>query len=203
MSTVSNRYDCEDYLVAYRDHRDYPKIHDPMFHLVRDLHHADARVLDLCCSVGLLGQRIKDQLKLVVVGVEGYVNSRKDSSAYGVDIQIATMKVNPGTLDGLLRIIREVQVDTIVARRCLYELWDRPDHPFGRIFANAIREAGVKQVYIQGLAKTSRSTRAMHDVNAEMAAFAPEYKTLYHSGQFAVVSTCPAPPAKPTNWEDI
>ena len=71
------RYNDPSHFVRWRRDRTFPKIHDALAalldkHLPATAPWAPARFLDLCCSIGLLGQRIRETRPgSTVVGVEG------------------------------------------------------------------------------------------------------------------------------------
>lgn len=187
-----NRYDSTNYLQDYQQDHTFPRIHDEMFHLVNQYRRGCTSALDLCCSTGLLGQRIIDVLKMPCVGVEGFVASSREGADYGVGMQVYELRVTPATLPAFITIVKDHKVDMLVARRAVSEVFKTADDPFGDVFVTELLAAGVHTVVLQGRAISTRSVHPMKSIDEEMAAFKRQMPVLHYGGQFAVLSTKPA-----------
>lgn len=207
-ASTANRYDSTAYLEAYRDAKEFPKIHDDLFGLVRD-YGVRCNALDLCCSIGLLGQRLIDHLGINCIGVEGYLISSREGPEYGVMMPVYELKVTMETLPQFFSILKEHQVETLVARRCISEIFPGPDTPLAHAFVAGLKEAGVKHVFLQGRQVSANSNHPMFSIDQEVHAFKGPYNLIEQFGQFAVCSIepitrqatkTPVAALKPKSW---
>lgn len=180
------RFNSEEHLTAWRTAGKYPAIHEAIFSAVAT-HVCGGSVLDLCCSTGLLGERMRRQLGLRVVGVEADVKAVTAGLAAGVELPVTVMRVEPATLGEFIRVIRANSVTAIVARRCLPELfgWGLDGLAWGRRWAEAIAAASVTELVIQGRVPTANARNLLPTVQHEIKLLQPTYRAVVTAGQVA------------------
>jgi len=171
----SNRFDSIEYLKAFQVSGRFPAIHDDIFALIISEGHG-CRFLDLCCSTGLLAQRLmKFGGAMFAMGVDGDERAIKAGVEHGVTVPMALLNIGPDTLPELTQIIGANGISAVVARRCLPELLgERPE--MDRPFADALAAGGAKEVFIEGRVKTARAVNRLCDVEKEAAAIASRYR---------------------------
>ncbi|MBN2024949.1 MAG: hypothetical protein JW809_19385 [Pirellulales bacterium] len=162
----SLRYNSLAHVRAFREGRRWPEIHRPMVEAVLELARGQA-VLDLCCSTGLLGERLAS-LGFQAVGVERDVEAIAAARARGVTVPIVPMSVEPATLETLTRLIAERQVTVLVARRCFSEIFAaRMD--WAAVFCRRVADAGIRELFLQGRVFSTRSRHPIPHTDAEVA----------------------------------
>ncbi len=126
------RFDAQEYLDDWRERRIYPKIHDTIFGLIREESLGDS-FCDLCGNTGLLGQRVLDKIPgASVVGVEMEEEVVARGRAAGVAYERLLTRIDPTTFNAVLAFLVAHQVDVLIARRCLSEVfcdWQPGDWP--------------------------------------------------------------------------
>jgi hypothetical protein len=162
------RFNAPEYLEDWKNGK-YPNIHKIMFNAVK-LYGQGNNILDLCCSTGLLGTQIAEKLNKTVVGIESSPASIDLAAQYGVPIPIQQMKLTRETLEPFVTFCNLYNVDTIVARRCVPELFSE-DYHFGLEFVAAIKAIGVKEVFLEGRVKTSTATNIFNSIDLEIDLF--------------------------------
>jgi|TARA_R110000824_G_scaffold6506_5_gene30068 SAM-dependent methyltransferase len=146
----------------------YPSIHDRIFKMVED-NIRGGNVLDICCSTGLLGQRIQDELKKTVVGVDADRKSLQNARSYGVDVNLVEMKIDATNFSPLISVLIKNDIEVIVARRCLSEIFfNHIDQ--GAVFAERLlKETNVREIFIQGRREQPNATHPIPSCSAEVA----------------------------------
>jgi hypothetical protein len=119
-----------------------------------------------------------------VLGIDADLNATLRGSTAGVTVPFLALRIDPSTYDDLARCMREAEIDTVMARRCLPELlgdvmWSVGD------FANALREGGARDVFLQGRVRVPRPINPLHCVEREAAALGPVFKTKELLGDLA------------------
>ena len=79
------RFSDKEYLEDWRDNGVFPKIHNDIYTLFGTTWMNDS-VCDLCCSTGLLGQRVKEGFGLDVCSIEGDLKWIERGRKYGINI---------------------------------------------------------------------------------------------------------------------
>jgi len=140
-----------------------------MFNAVK-LYGQGNNVLDLCCSTGLLGTQIAEKLGKTVIGIESSLVSIDLAKAYGIPIPIQQMKLTRDTLEPFVTFCNLYSIQTIVARRCIPELFGE-DYDFGLEFVAAMATIGVKEIFLEGRVKTANATNIFNSVEHEIDLF--------------------------------
>lgn len=165
------RFDSLEHLVAFNKSRVYPKIHDDLFHLV--VAHSDPTqpFVDLCCSTGLLGQRLLDE-NYQGFGVDTVLHYAAVEA--GVALPLFKLKITRSTLPSLGALLHEHHTQMVVARRCLPELLGTDN--FGAELGKLFIDAGVTDVFLQGRKPTKNPRNPLHCLAAEVQALKPWWK---------------------------
>lgn len=178
------RFDDEFYLQDYTTNRRFPKIHDDIFNLIANRGQG-CSALDLCGNHGMLGQRIIDLLGIPCVVVEGHYPAIVMATNYGTSIPKYLLRVGKDTYPDLAGIIKEHEVDTLVARRCISELFKNVEDPDRFLWVEMLAKSGIKEVFLQGRAPTKLATHPIPNVEAEIKCFPDLYKVRFQQGQLA------------------
>lgn len=165
---MSRRFDCEDYVKDYEKRRAFPKIHNPLFQffLTRYMETPGDtawRVCDLCCSTGLLAQRIRVHGGMVAIGVDRDENAIGLGESAGID-GLVHLAVGPDTLTRLAKLLATKRINVVVMRRCIPELFDA-DPSWAPAFFRTLWGAGVTDLLVEG--RKSRSTSRGNLCNIE------------------------------------
>lgn len=191
MNDTSKRFSSPEHLAAFKERGVFPVIHEPLFNLVLERAEGTS-FMDLCCHFGLLGERLRRHIRGArAVGVEMDAAAVEAGRAAGVQIPLHVMKVEPKSLGSFIGLITEHQVTTLVARRCLSEVFvtdhakPTKDEAFAAELRRQLRAAGVREVFAQGRAPTARATWPIPDIEAEVALLAPEFTLVDLRGQCA------------------
>lgn len=130
-----------------------------------------SRVLDLCCSYGLLGARLKAEGWVdLVLGVDGDEDVVASARLAGVPIVLEHLVVSKDTMPALMATIKSQQVNVVVARRALPELFG-DDLTWGKQFALELILAGVNEVFLEGRVDSERSINPLRNVDCEANLF--------------------------------
>ncbi|MBI1213832.1 MAG: hypothetical protein GC190_20415 [Alphaproteobacteria bacterium] len=182
------RFDAPELVQRWQQLGEYSRIHDDITHMA--MSHLNAkRVMDLCCSTGLLGRRLLDCLKLERVT---WVDSSKPAIDAGlaanvIDCKYAyVMRVDRQSLAAFMGIIGRESLTAIVARRCMPELFGY-DLQLGRDFAAAIAGAGVTQIFLEGRVPSPNAVNPLSSIDDEVEIFTAHYKDAYRYRNVAVL----------------
>lgn len=176
------RYNSIERLEHWQQTGKFPDIHRDIGAMVLSYMQGE-RVLDLCCSYGLLGQRILKQCgakKVVGVDCEDWVV--KAAREAGIGIEILEMKITRATFDRMLDFLKEHQITVLVARRCISEVFV-DDLEWAPEFAEAMRRIGIREVFLEGRAIVAKATHPIPTVVEEVACFAGSYREVKRVGQ--------------------
>lgn len=191
------RFSDEEYLRDWKDNGIFPKIHNNIFNLVASTCESET-VLDLCACTGLIGQRLQDKLGLKVVAIEGDPAWVERGAKWGTNIPTLNIWVLPDTLPKVLDWITKNQVTGIVARRCISELFGNdskgkhlatPNWLWAAEFTEAIVDAGVRELWLEGRADQGRSTHCIPDTETEIKCFSSHFKPYEWYGKCAYLTT--------------
>ena len=171
---MSNRFDSIDYLRDFQAGGRFPAVHDELFGLVMECT-SQTRVLDLCCSAGLLGERLRRTGEFeTVIGVDCDRRAIEAARRHGVAIPITELLIQIDTLPRLESLIRRHAISAVVARRCLPELLG--DHPdMDSRFAGTLVGAGVAELFIEGRMVVPRATNRLRSIDREIEAVSSRF----------------------------
>lgn len=161
------RFNSVEYLQAWASGKRFPAIHDDIASAAEQFMIGN-RVLDLCCSYGLLGERLKKTVAGYAVGIDADGEAIAKAKAAGISIDLYQLKVTPESFTDLVQILQSCRVNAVVARRCLPELFGE-NLDFGRQFFAELRRVGVKEVLIEGRVKTKNATNALSSIEDEIS----------------------------------
>lgn len=177
------RFNDEGYLKDYLKGK-FPVIHDDLFTLLSNRSRGDS-FCDLCGNSGMLGQRIIDEMRSPCILVEGDPNAIAMANKYATSIPKYHLRVSKETYPELRRLFGLHKVDTLVARRCISELFTAPDDPDRILWADMLAEVGVREVFLQGRAPVKTATHPLPSVNEEIQIFLSRFKVHYQEKQLA------------------
>lgn len=181
---MSLRFDSTEHLDAWKATGRFPAIHDDLFNLIAT-EATGTSFLDLCCSTGLLAQRLADKLPGVAAcGVDADVDAVLAGAEAGIKVPVLTMKVELKSLDSLLQWIRDNRVTVLVARRCFPELFGH-DHDLARAFSKGIHALGVTEVFLQGRVPVAGAKNSLASVLDEVQLLDHDYRLSFAHGQLA------------------
>lgn len=178
------RFNAPEHLHAWKLSHRYPAIHDNIFQLCSS-HMRGLRVLDLCCSTGLLGARVAAYFGADVVGVDADERALNAARAAGLDIHLVHMHVDSFNLAPLENLIQQHQIQTVLARRCLPELFGH-DLQAGAAFAQMLHRLKVQEVFIEGRVASKAAVNPLASLAGEVDLLAPHYRVskLHHNVAF-------------------
>lgn len=170
------RFNSREHLDPWRANGAFPAIHNDIFALIIDNLDEDARAVDLCCSLGLLGTRVMMAFPRVeVVGIDVDDRARRFAEQHGVPVLIARMHLKPPWTE-LETFLREGRTTAVFARRCLPELLGDLDAEERPLFGQALARAGVRQLFIEGRVDTRRASNALRNVDREIEVLEPTFQ---------------------------
>lgn len=191
------RFNSTQHVEQFAQGRGYPKIHDNIFNLIAETWRGGSFV-DVCCSTGLLGQRLIDKLGVMCVGVEGDLEAIGNGKQHGIHMSLHHVLLDVDTLGLFSRILDMHQVNTVVMRRCVSELFAKGmplgvgntvqtelKADFAVKFVDTLLGAGVNEIYLQGRAESVSSKHVIPNVDAEIKFFLPHYSVIAKRGQCA------------------
>jgi len=170
------RFNSEQHLVTWKTGKRFPAIHDDIFHAIL-AYSKGKSFLDLCCSTGLLAQRIKQHLVYDVIGVDADETAVSLASLSGIDVPLICLNILPETLKELAQIIKKFKIDTLVARRCFPELFGN-DIEFGQVFIELLSQLGVQEIFIEGRITTKTAINALASLEDECQLVSKHYKVI-------------------------
>ena len=170
------RFNSEEHLVTWQGNKKFPAIHDDIFFAISAFSKGNG-FLDLCCSTGLLAQRVKAYIAKNVVGVDGDEAALQLAGLSGIDVELICLKVLPETIKELAKIIEKHKIDTVIARRCFPELFGN-DIEFGEVFAELLYQLGIKEIFIEGRIATKTATNALASLKDECQLVSKYYEVI-------------------------
>lgn len=175
------RYDSIERLRAWQLRGAFPQIHADIAGIIQAYVRGD-RMLDLCCSYGLLGQRLMATGATKVCGIESESDTVAAARSAGIAVDILELNIARETLPAVVALITTNALTVVVARRCIPELF--PHDPQWAIdFAAAINAAGIMEIVLEGRAPVARPAHRIPTVEAEVACFAGSYREVRRIGQ--------------------
>lgn len=170
-----NVYADPKHIATWRRTGRFPEIHADIAAFVAE-NRRGRRALDLCCSIGILGAQLARHFDFVL-GVDEDAGALEEGRTAGIAHDLVELRVGPATLPEFEALLRQHEVDTVVARRCLPEMLGA-DLDFARDFAEALAAGGVRDLFIEGRKSGKNATHALSNVEAEIAAVAPPLRLL-------------------------
>jgi SAM-dependent methyltransferase len=180
-------FDSAERLALWRATGRFPNIHDALYALIRE-NLEGRRVLDLCCSTGLLGERIRVGCRAAACGLDADREALDRGTEAGISYPRLAVTLGRATLPAVVAWLARRKVDTVVARRCLSELCAH-DPGFGPVLAAAFADLGVRELFIQGRQKMSTATHPIPDVDAEIRLVDGPYRVVEKRGECAYLRT--------------
>lgn len=162
------RYNDSEYLTAFYENGEYPKIHNDIWAASEAFH--GQNVLDLGSCIGLLSKRLS-QRNLKVFGVEANKSSIA-RAVQGDNITYVNMKVEMQTLDAFGKLITDNDIVTIYARRVIPELYETGGMELVRGFGQTCFDAGIKNIILEGRKKVPHPKNILYDSDQECEALA-------------------------------
>jgi len=175
------RFNSTEYLDCYKQDYTYPRIHDAIVEMIAE-YGKEMCGVDLCCSHGLLGQRLM-RWGYGMIGIEGDAKAIANA-ANVIDMDIFHVKITPATIDKVKEIIFKAKAKFIVARRCLPELFGN-DLEFGAVFFKEMHSIGIKEVFLEGRIPTKNAVNALSNIEAEIKLISEYYKVKAKYGNLA------------------
>jgi SAM-dependent methyltransferase len=181
------RFNSPEHLDVWRAIGRFPSIHDALYQLIAE--QSDGKgFLDLCCSTGLLGQRILKGIKGArVYGVDADIKALDAAVVAGITYPMLKLTLMPAMIETFLAHVRDNRIDVLVARRCMPELFGS-DRAFGLAFVEGIAKAGVKEVFLQGRVPTVKAVNQLASIQQEIALFASRYTVIAQKNDCAALS---------------
>lgn len=180
------RFDSPEHLEAWAKTGKWPEIHTPVTNMALNMLYG-MRLVDLGCSYGLLGARLRAVLGLqAVLGIDADADVLEAARVHAVPIHLTHMRIEPTTV-GIALLRQEVErfnADSMVCRRILPELFGE-NLGIGRAWAGAMVAAGIKEMIVQGRVDSARSTNPLHNVDAEIEILAGAYALIRKEGSVA------------------
>lgn len=179
------RFDDEGYLQAWSQEGRYPAIHDDLYRFVMVYGAVELHYLDLACSTGLLGQRLRDA-GYKVVGVDRDRKAIELAGRHGVPLTIEELEVDAAHPAPLVELLEVYGITAIIARRCFPEIIGE-DLSRAPILAKALHAAGVHEIFIEGRQWSRASRHPLGHISAEVKALEPWYRLDTLNGNLALV----------------
>jgi signal recognition particle GTPase len=171
----SRRFHSEEYIEAYRERGEFPRIHDDIGKVVEKYGKDYDRCIDLGACIGLLSARLAERCgKSLVVGVEANENYLSRAIQHE-RIVYKHLAVTDDTLQAMGDIIREHDIKLIVARRVFSEIGKSVVTKLASVF----KENGVEMIILEGRVRVPNPTNELYDADAEVNALRVEYKPIF------------------------
>lgn len=177
------RFNAPEYLEAWKANGLYPRIHKNIFNLITE-HGQGGKMLDLCCSTGLLGLQVNDTGKYDTIGLDSDKTAIAFAKHLGNPMPIYEMKIDRTNLDAFMDIIKLEGITAIAARRCIPELFG-DDLPCGITWITGIAEFGVEEIFLEGRVKTKNAVNHFDSIEKEINFFSLDYDLVTQNGNVA------------------
>lgn len=160
----------------------FPKIHDSIAAaIVR--HDAGRRGVDVCCSTGLLAERLTGE-GFTVHGVDRDVTALDRARAAGVKAALLQLHLDGDGLAKMLQYATERQLTSLYCRRCLPELFG-DDLALGKQFFKDAAASGITRLFLQGRNPVKNATNKLSSLAAEIALASCAFDLVWSEGQVA------------------
>lgn len=168
------RFNAPEHLQAWQATRQFPAIHDDIMHLAYS-HMRGLTALDLCCSTGLLAQRVAVQLGVQVIGVDADERALAQGRAAGLEVPLVHQRIDPHDLRPLENLLQQHQIETVLARRCLPELFGQ-DLAAGHTFAQMLHRQQVQEILVEGRQASKAAVNPLASLAQEVELLGPYYQ---------------------------
>ena len=177
------RFNDDDYLKAFAERGEYPKIHDDIYCL--DRYVKGLPVLDLGCCTGLLTRRLV-RTHDVIVGVE--CNEHYLEKAIRHDkIEYINMRVDFDTLPALADIIKQRGIKCIYARRVFPEIYETGCSKLVTELIDLLHDCEVEYLVIEGRKSNKNAVNPLYNVEQEINALKGKYAVIKRYKNCAVM----------------
>lgn len=174
MATV---YNSPDLIKAFLEHGEIPKIHMPLISVFNEFVAPGAQVIDLGSSVGLLPASLLKMGAKEVICVEG--NCPQPGTIAKPNMIWQAYHLTPLTMHLFKTCLNLLKPKVCTARRVIYEI-DKTG--IVSDVALALKEAGVKQMIIQGCVQVDNPRVRLYNSELEAQALAPHFKIMIRRG---------------------
>jgi hypothetical protein len=179
------RFNSTEHLDTFARTGMFPRVHKPLLDFIAT-HATVERFCDVGSGLGLLAEELSSRMGLYVVGVDKSADFNRKARDAGVKAPLVTLRILPSSFDEFASVLREHRVEALVCRRSV-DVW----HEIGDLsiqqgkagagtlqgpgwhmteFAELCRDAGVREVFLQGDNRPSR-----WEVEFDIKCFAPVY----------------------------
>lgn len=155
------------YINDYKSYGKYPKIHDDISYLVCDT--KGNNVIDIGCCYGLLSDRLSK--KFNVIGIEQ--NTYYCENA--IYKNVINMSITKDTLDKLKNILIDNEIDIVVCRRVVPELYDCGGNGLIKDIEKLFYQCNVKYIILEGRIVSERSVHKLKSINEEIEILSDYY----------------------------
>lgn len=176
------RFNDPRYLEDWQATGRFPAIHDAIAAAI--LRHDEGKAgVDLCCSTGLLAERLRVN-GFTVVGVDRDATALERSRAAGIQAELLRLHLDSDGLAKMLQYVKEKGLTSLYARRCLPELFG-DNLPLGKWFFKEAAAAGITRVFLQGRNPTANAKNRLSSISAEIALASSSFDLTWSAGQVA------------------
>lgn len=168
------RFNAPEHLLHWKETGKFPSIHNDIFQLASHCMNGMA-ALDLCCSTGLLAEHISAYFGIPVVGVDSDEAALAKARAVGLSVDLQHMRIDSFNLEPLEKLVEQHQIETVLARRCLPELFGHTPEA-GQAFAQMLHRQQVLEVFVEGRVATKLAVNPLASLAKEVEMFAPYYR---------------------------
>lgn len=165
------RFNDQKYIDRYNLYGEFPKIHDDIYIISRQLRHE--RVIDLGCCTGLLSARLAVRNDFVL-GIEAN-KKYLDRAVQCPKVQYVNMRIDMDTLDDFHALVDKYKIQTVYARRVMPELYDTGGIELVKAFVKTCWDSNIKHVVLEGRKKVGSAVNGLPNVQVEVRAFLPFY----------------------------
>lgn len=177
------RFNDTSHLVHYVETGQFPAIHKKIAEMaINNVEGLSG--LDLCCSHGLLGEQLITHGHYQMIGIDSDRKAKQAHDACNLKMNVIGAKIDHNFLGVLQALIYTNNIDFIVARRCLPELFGN-NLDFGRKFFYLMREVGVKELVLEGRVATKKAVNALNGILLELALVNDSYQLQKINGSIA------------------
>jgi len=157
-------FDSLDYLSDYYNNGQYPKIHNNIMEVLKEL--PPMSVMDIGCCTGLLSKRLSE-VHTEVIGIEPnpkYIQIGVKSD----NIKYYNIGVNKETLPVLKELIKMHNIKCCVMRRCLPEICNTGGISLCVQWIYLLYKLNVEYLAIEGRVVSKRASNALYSIEKEV-----------------------------------
>jgi hypothetical protein len=172
-------YDSEKYLIDFKEKNAYPSIHNEIYNRICMLNH-NRPMLDLGCCFGLLAERLNNS-GINCIGVEKSIKHINLGRQYGIK-----SKIYNESIDSIDAIIKEYNIELLIARRCLPEAFGN-NIENGYLFSKMASQLNVTYIVIEGRVVTKNHVNQLFCLDEEIKLFLFEYECIDNNKNIAIL----------------